>query len=70
VGDFDAVVFADDLPMTIPMIGLIAESRYAADIAYYLGRHRDEAAAIAQKPLPEAGRAILAIEAQVKAAEK
>ena len=60
--DFDEVVFADDLSITTDMIALMAESPYAADLAYYLGTHPSEAAAISTMPLDQAGKAIYSIE--------
>jgi hypothetical protein len=65
--DFDATVFRPDLPMTQDMVGLMAESPLAADIAYHLGKNPGEAAAIAAMPLPDAGRAIFALEARIRA---
>lgn len=65
--DFDRIVMDKGLPMTADMLSLMAESRFAADIAYYLGTHRDEAGAISQMALPEAGRAIFAIEKKLAA---
>ena len=44
------------------MVALMAESEYAADIAYYLGQHPDEAAKISRMQLQDAGRAIFAVE--------
>ena len=53
------------LRLTTDMMGLMAESCYAADIAYYLGQHRDCAAQLSARPLPNAAAAITDIEAQV-----
>jgi hypothetical protein len=63
--DFDAVAFAPDVPMTEDMIGLMAESRYAADIAYYLGKNKGRAAQISAMTLPDAAAAIKDIESQL-----
>jgi hypothetical protein len=63
--DFDAVVFRDDLEVTPDMVGLMAESRYAADIAYYLGSHPDVSSKIAHMPLSDAGPAIFGIEREI-----
>ena len=60
--DFDEVVFDEELQISLDMVALMAESRYAADIAYYLGKHPEESARISQMPLPEAGKAIFDIE--------
>jgi hypothetical protein len=60
-------VSADGLQINDDMVALMAESEYAADIAYYLGKHPDEAARISRMPLQDAGPAIFAIEAAVRA---
>ncbi len=64
--DFDKVVYANDVSITIEMIRLMAGSPYAADIAYYFGTHKTESLAVSQMPLLEAARAVSAIEARVK----
>jgi hypothetical protein len=68
--DFDSVVFAPDVPLTADMLGLMAESRYAADIAYYLGKHKEQAAAISIMSPNGAARAIYGIEAQFAAGDQ
>jgi hypothetical protein len=60
--DFDEVVFNQSLQITEDMVALMSESEYAADIAYYLGNHPDEATAVSRMALPQAGAAIFAIE--------
>ena len=45
--DFDDVVFAPDLQISRDMVGLMTESRYAADIAYFLGKNPQITAEIA-----------------------
>jgi hypothetical protein len=67
--DFDAVVFANDVPITLDMVALMAESKYAADIAYFLGTQKGAAAEISRMPLPEAGRIIFEIEKKLAAEE-
>jgi hypothetical protein len=42
---------------------LIAESPYAADIAYYLNKHPEQSAAIAQMPSEQARSEVQKIEA-------
>ncbi len=64
--DFDKVVYANNVSITIDMIRLMAGSPYAADIAYYLATHKTESLAVSQMPLLEAARAVSAIEARVK----
>ena len=61
------MVFESDVAITPDMVRLMAGSDYAADIAYYLGKHKAEARAIAMLPLLDAARAIDAIEARLKA---
>lgn len=68
--DFDKVVYASDVPITTDMIKLMSGSPYAADIAYYFGTHKTEAAAIAQMPLLEQSLAISKIEKRIKASPK
>ena len=60
--DFDVVVLNPDLQISTDMVALMAESRYAADIAYYLGNHLEESASISHMQLPQAGKAIFSIE--------
>jgi hypothetical protein len=65
--DFDETIFAKDLIVSQDMMGLMAESRYAADVAYYLGKHKDISAQISRLPLPEAAARIKVIENSVVA---
>lgn len=67
--DFDQVVFAPDVSISMDMVGLMAESPIAADIAYYLGTHKDDAARISALPLPTAAREIFAIEEKLQATQ-
>ena len=63
--DFEQVAQAPDLPINQQMAEVITSSDMGADIAYYLGTHKAEAAQIAQmKPL-DAAKALGAIEARV-----
>ena len=68
--DFDEVVFAQDLKISMDMVGLMAESPNAADIAYYLGTHKEEAASISKMSLPAAAQEIFAIEAKIQTPSK
>ena len=63
--DFDAVVFAPDVPISMDMIQLMAQSQFAADIAYYLGKNKGEATKIAGMGLLDAAVAIKEIERKV-----
>jgi hypothetical protein len=60
--DFEQVVFADDVPFTEQVIDLMSGSEYAADIAYYLGKNKIEAAAISEMPTLKAAQSIINIE--------
>ena len=64
--DFEQVVFSPNLLMSIDMVRLMSGSQYAADIAYYFGKHPVESSAVAQMPLLEAARAINDIEQRLK----
>lgn len=65
--DFEKVVFAADVAINVDMIRLITHSKYAADIAYYLGTNKIESLAISQMNLAEAARAIQSIENRIVA---
>ena len=45
--DFDQVVMNKEVPISDPMVDILAESEDAADVLYYLGKHPDESAEIA-----------------------
>lgn len=60
--DFDEVVFNKDVAITIDMIELMADSRYAADIAYYLGSHKLRSYEIAAMPRLQQATALAEIE--------
>jgi hypothetical protein len=66
-GDFDKVVLHGSTPVTPEMLGLMAESPYAADIAYYLAKHPERSGAIAVMQPAEARQAVRQIEAVVVA---
>jgi hypothetical protein len=65
--DFDQVVTHGKAPVTPAMLGLMAESYYAADIAYYLGKHPEQSLAIAQMHSAEARSAVQQIESRIAA---
>jgi hypothetical protein len=65
--DFDRVAFAQGVQVTADMLGFMAESRYAADIAYYLGKHQERSAQIAKLSPREQAAAISDIEAKLSA---
>lgn len=63
--DFDKVVSAPDVPITPTMARMITASDAGADVAYYLGTNKAEAARIAQMSDLDAARSIGAIEARL-----
>lgn len=63
--DFEQVAQAPDLPINQTMGQIITSSDKGADIAYYLGTHKAEAAQIARMQPLDAARALGAIEARV-----
>lgn len=65
--DFDKVVLHGNAPVTPSMLGLMSESPYAADIAYYLGQHPEQSGAIARMPPEQVRSAIKQIEAAAAA---
>jgi hypothetical protein len=65
--DFDQVVIHSKTPVTPAMLALMAESPYAADIAYYLGKHPEESGAIARMRPADAGLAVRQLEATIAA---
>lgn len=64
--DFDSVAYAQDVTITIDMIKLMTGSPFAADIAYYLGKNKVEAAAISKMPMLQASKAIMNIEKAIE----
>ena len=53
--DFDEVVTAKDVQITKDMVKALAETDDPGEVAYYLGKHKDEASRIAgMKPLAQA----------------
>jgi hypothetical protein len=65
--DFDQVVIHSKTPVTPAMLEMMAQSPYAADIAYYLGKHPEQSGAIAQMQPAEAGLAVRQLEATIAA---
>ena len=63
--DFDAVVSAPDLKITKDMAAFLSASDLGADVAYYLGTNKAEAAQIAALPPFEQAMAIGRLEAKV-----
>lgn len=63
--DFEKVAQDPSLPINSSMAQVITSSDMGADIAYYLGTHKAEAAQIAQMQPLDAARALGAIEARV-----
>ena len=65
--DFDQVVFHGNSPVSPAMLGQMARSPYAADIAYYLGKHPDQSGAIAKMQPAEADAAVQQLAATIAA---
>lgn len=63
--DFDAIALADDAPLTESVVEIIAQSDAGADVAYYLGKHREEAVQIARMNPVEQARALGLIEGRL-----
>lgn len=63
--DFDKV-FGDDVPVTKTMAEALVYSDNPTDVAYYLGKNRDEAARIARLPPHMQGYEIAKLEAKAK----
>lgn len=65
--DYDAVVYNPALPITKAVAEVLTETDDPPAVAYYLGQHPEEAAAIAQMTPHQIGRAIGRIEAKLSA---
>lgn len=61
--DFDAVTQRPDLPISLELAETIADSDYAADVAYYFGKNPEEARAWQALPKHQRDRAFGRIEA-------
>jgi hypothetical protein len=68
--DFNSTVFADDVDISAPMIEWMSRSKYAADIAYYLGKHKDIATLISQQVPSGMATSLAAIEAEIASADQ
>jgi hypothetical protein len=66
--DFDRVVLHGAAPMTLSLLSLVAESPYAADIAYYLNKHPEQSGAIAKMPAEQARSEVQKIAASAASA--
>lgn len=63
--DFDYVALDPTVPYSDAMTELVLESEQGADVAYYLGRHKDEALRIAQLDPIKAAREIGKLEVKL-----
>lgn len=63
--DFVEVVSNPDLQITPSMVYVMADSEIGGEIAYYLGKHPEEAARISVMPESLMGRAITSIESKL-----
>jgi len=64
--DFAQVAGAPDVPISMSMAEAMMNSDAAGDLAYYLGKHKDEAARIANLPPSMQGYEIAKLESRVK----
>lgn len=64
--DFREIVFAPDVRLTLPMIQIMSESRYAADIAYFLGGDKKTALQISLMEPPAARAEMSRIEGLIR----
>lgn len=64
--DYDQVV-TNDVTVSPAMAEMMVGSEHGAEIAYYLGKHRDEAAKIAKMSPAQAGAALARIEVKLNA---
>lgn len=60
--DFEQVVTAPDVSITDSMVQLMQLSDVGADIAYHLGTHKEQAAALARMPVSELAGAMQMLE--------
>lgn len=64
--NFNDIVYARDLPLTVPIINLMSQSFYAADIAFYLGSNKHIATQISNMSIDQAQASIKIIEYLVR----
>ena len=63
--DFDSVVLQNHVPITQPMLQIMANCEHPESIAYYLGKNLTEATAISRMSPIQATRAITQIESKI-----
>jgi hypothetical protein len=66
--DFDSVAFSPDVPVTDAMAEIIRSSDVGPDLAYYLGKNREEAARISEMTVAQQGAALARLEAKLSSA--
>lgn len=66
--DFDSVAFSPDVPVTNAMAEIIRSSDVGPDLAYYLGKNREEAARISEMTVAQQGAALARLEAKLSSA--
>lgn len=64
--DFDEVISQQDLIITKDMVKALAETEEPGEIAYYLGKHKDEASRIAALPVLAQAKEIGKLEARLQ----
>jgi len=63
--DFDAVAFNPDIPVSNAMAEIIRSSDVGPDLAYYLGKNREEAVRISEMTVAQQGAALARLEVKI-----
>ena len=63
--DFEAVAFNPDIPITNAMAEIIRDSDAGTDLAYYLGKNREEAVRISEMTIAQQGAALARLEVKI-----
>jgi len=63
--DFDAVAFNPDIPVSNAMAEIIRSSDVGPDLAYYLGKNREEAVRISEMTAAQQGAALARLEVKI-----
>ena len=63
--DFDVVAFNPDIPVSNAMAEIIRSSDVGPDLAYYLGKNREEAVRISEMTVAQQGAALARLEVKI-----
>lgn len=63
--DFMTVAFNPDIPITTAMLEIIRDSDAGTDLAYYLGKNREEAVRISEMTVAQQGAALARLEVKI-----